>query len=70
MKKRFNSLPITMLLLLLFGAAGAYKLISRRDRANDKAAKAKLEEDVSKSLSNIDINMRPLTEAGVIPKTP
>jgi hypothetical protein len=64
MKKLLNSLPVTILVIVLLGAVGAYKSISRRERANAKAQETQLKEDVAKSIGNIKIEMPPLSQAG------
>lgn len=67
MKKLFHSVPVAVLLIVLVGVAGAYKSISRRERANAKATDARMKQEVADSINGLKIDLPPLSQAATIP---
>ena len=64
MKKFYQSTWFAILLVIVAGAAMAYRRYSRSERASDAANKARIEADVKQSIGGLNIEMKPLTEAG------
>ena len=67
MKKLYHSVPVAVLLIVMVGAAGAYKSISRRERANAKATDARIKQEVADSMNGLKIDLPPLSQAAPIP---
>ncbi len=66
MKRFFHSIPVAVLLIVLVGVTGAYKSISRRERANAKATEARMKQEVADSINGLKIDLPPLSQAAPI----